>query len=135
MPISMQAKRAFRYAGRALKVGSTFEARTEADAIIFVAIGNASRVVAPPPPLPQDAPAQVGTQTKRGRGYRKQALEAQPASDATPESSTESASQAQPSESGTVEKPEPGTLEATQNGDAGFARNRYKRRDMAGGGA
>lgn len=137
MSVPMQAKVAFPYAGRRLAAGQQFTARGENDARILVAIGKATRDV--PVPVAITDPVPVAPAVKRGRGYAKQALEAQPSSSTDLDSSRQGASEAQASEVGTAEKPEAGTLEtapeaeaAPPAGAAPVQRRRYQRRDLSG---
>ncbi len=133
MSVPLQALRGFPYAGRRLVAGEKFEARGESDARVLCAVGHATRHIQVPEPLPEIV---APVTTKRGRGYRTQALVAQPAADAAPETPGASplANEAQASESGTAEKPEAGTLEtAPPAADAAPARRRYTRRDQTSG--
>lgn len=133
MSVPLQALRGFPYAGRRLAAGEKFEARGESDARVLCAVGHATRHIQVPEPLPEIV---APVATKRGKGYRTQALVAEAAADAAPETPGASplASEAQASESGTAEKPEPGKLEtAPSEADAAPARRRYSRRDQASG--
>lgn len=132
MSVPLQALRAFPYASRRLKPGDQFEARGESDARLLCAIGHATRHVQVPTAITDPVPAPVAT--KRGKGYRKQSLEAQASTDAAPAHLLGPvASEAQASESGTAEKPEAGTLEtAPPADDPAPTRRRYQRRDLTG---
>lgn len=132
MSVPLQALRAFPYASRRLKPGDQFEARGESDARLLCAIGHATRHVQVPTAITDPVPAPVAT--KRGKGYRKQALEAQASTGAATSLEREPlASEAQASESGTAEKPEAGTLEtAPPADDPAPTRRRYQRRDLTG---
>lgn len=130
MSVPMIASKAFTYAGRRLKAGDPFPARGESDARVLAAIGNAKRDTQVPTAITDPVPAPAAS--KRGRGYRKQSLEAQASTGTDLDSSRQGASEAQASEDGTAEKPEPGKLETAPVPDSGFARNRYKRRDQTG---
>ncbi len=130
MSVPLQALRSFPYAGRRLKAGDQFPAKGESDARVLVAIGHATRHVQVPTAITDPAPVA----TKRGKGYRKQSLEAQASTDAAPAHLLGPvASEAQASESGTAEKPEAGTLETAPPADEPApTRRRYGRRDLAG---
>ena len=130
MSVPLQALRAFPYASRRLKPGDQFEARGESDARLLCAIGHATRHVQAPTAITDPAPVA----TKRGKGYRKQSLEAQASTDAAPANLLGPvASEAKASESGTAEKPEAGTLEtAPPAPDPAPFRRRYQRRDLTG---
>lgn len=133
MSVPLQALRGFPYAGRRLVAGEKFEARGESDARVLCAVGHATRHIQVLEPLPELA---APVATKRGKGYRTQALVAQAAADAATETPGASplASEAQASQSGTAEKPEAGTLEtAPPASDAAPARRRYSRRDQTSG--
>ncbi len=132
MSVPLQALRSFPYAGRRLKAGDQFPAKGESDARVLVAIGHATRHVQPTTAITDPEPASVAT--KRGKGYRKQSLEAQASTGAAPSLEREPlASEAQASESGTAEKPEAGTLETAPPGDdPAPTRRRYQRRDATG---
>lgn len=132
MSVPLQALRSFPYAGRRLKAGDQFPATDETDARLLCAIGHATRHVKPPTAITDPEPASVAT--KRGKGYRKQSLEAQASTDAAPGPLLGPvASEAQASESGTAEKPEAGTLEIAPPADEPApTRRRYGRRDLAG---
>ncbi|OPZ05007.1 MAG: hypothetical protein BWZ09_01404 [Alphaproteobacteria bacterium ADurb.BinA305] len=134
MSVAMIATKAFTYAGRRLAAGASFEARGESDARVLEAIRNARRdlqvprAITDPEPVPVAAP-------KRGRGYRKQALQAQASSDAAPESMQPGASEVQASEQGTGDTPGVGSAETPSAADdaAAPATGRpYRRRDLAG---
>lgn len=141
MSVPMIASKGFTYAGRRLKAGDPFEARGESDARVLEAIQNARRGTVPPPPLPDPLPIATDGATKRGRGYRKQALEAESLTSAT-QNPPPSAGDASPSDLGNADKPEPGQLEAAQDAqpaDGASAadaptstRRHYRRRDLAG---
>lgn len=133
MSVPLQALRAFPYASRRLKPGDQFEARGESDARLLCAIGHATRHVQVPTAITDPVPAPVAT--KRGKGYRKQSLEAESSTGSVLDSSPQGAiaSEAQASESGTAEKPEAGTLEtAPPADDPAPTRRRYQRRDVTG---
>lgn len=134
MSVPLQALRGFPYAGRRLVAGEQFNARGESDARLLCAVGHATRHIQVPEPLPQIAVAPLAT--KRGKSYRTEALVAQAAADAAPETPGASplASEAQASESGTAEKPDTGNVEtAPPAAEAAPARRRYTRRDMSSG--
>lgn len=134
MSVPLQALRGFPYAGRRLVAGEQFNARGESDARLLCAVGHATRHIQVPEPLPQIAVAPVAT--KRGKSYRTEALVAQAAADAAPDTPGASplASEAQASESGTAEKPDAGNVEtAPPAAEAAPARRRYTRRDMSSG--
>jgi hypothetical protein len=133
MSVPLQALRGFAYAGRRLVAGEKFEARGESDARVLCAVEYATRHIQVPEPLPEVVVPPVAT--KRGKGYRTEALVAQAAADAAPETpgTTPLAMAAQASESGTAEKPEPGKLEAAPAADAAPSRRRYTRRDLSSG--
>lgn len=132
MSVPLQALRAFPYAGRRLKAGDQFEARGESDARLLCAIGHATRHVQVPTAITDPVPAPA--ETKRGKGYRKQVLEAQPSSDATPPAALERETpEAQASESGIAEKPGAGDAEAAPPVEQPTTtRRRYQRRDLSG---
>lgn len=133
MSVPLQALRAFPYASRRLKPGDQFEARGESDARLLCAIGHATRHVQVPQAITDPVPDPAPVATKRGKGYRKQSLEAQASTGSDLDSSRQGASEAQASEVGTAEKPEAGTLEtAPPAGDPAPTRRRYQRRDLTG---
>lgn len=139
MTVPMQALKSFPYAGKRLAVLQEFSARGESDARVLEAVGLATRHVQVQVRAITD-PVPVASQVKRGRGYRKQALEAQPSSEAAPDTSRQGASEPQGSEHGNAEKPEAGNLEtappAEQSAppaeESAPTRRRYVRRDLSG---
>ena len=134
MSVPLQALRGFVYAGRRLVAGEQFNARGESDARVLCAVKHATRHIQVPEPLPEISVPPVAT--KRGKGYRTEALVAQAAADAAPETPGASplATEAQASESGTAEKPDAGNVEtASPAAEAAPARRRYTRRDMSSG--
>lgn len=131
MSVQMIALKAFVYAGRRLQAGDPFVARGESDARVLEAVRNARRDLQVPVAITDPVP--VARSPKRGRGYSKQSLEAQPTTDATQDSSRPGASEAQASEDGIAEKPQAGDLEAAPADEAPApTRRRYQRRDLAG---
>lgn len=72
--IPMTARRAFRYAGRALAAGAPFNARSEADALILASNGNAKRA----------APTAAAREPAPGR-YRTRVMTAEPAPQEPPQ--------------------------------------------------
>lgn len=131
MSVPMIASKAFTYAGRRLKAGDSFPARGEGDARVLSAIGSAKRDTQVPTAITDPVPAPAAT--KRGKGYRKQSLEAQASTGSDLDSSRQGASEAQASEDGTAEKPEPGKLETAPAAEEPVAsRRRYVRRDLTG---
>jgi len=133
MSVPLRALRAFPYASRRLKAGDHFEATGESDARLLCAIGHATRHVQVPQAITDPVPDPAPVATKRGKGYRKQSLEAQASTGSDLDSSRQGASEAQASESGTAEKPEAGNLETAPPADEpASTRRRYQRRDVTG---
>lgn len=133
MSVPMIATKPFVYAGKRLKAGDPFPARGESDARVLEAVQNARRDAQVPKAITDPVPAAQAP--KRGRGYRKQSLEAQAATGTDLDSSRQGASEPQGSEEGTAEKPEAGTLETAPAAAAEAppqTRRRYGRRDLAG---
>lgn len=134
MSVPMIASKSFVYAGKRLKAGDSFTARGESDARVLEAVRNARRDVQQIPKAITD-PVPAAPAPKRGRGYRKQSLEAQAATGTDLDSSRQGASEPQGSEEGTAEKPEAGNLETAPAAHAEAppqTRRRYGRRDLAG---
>lgn len=128
MSVPMLASKSFVYAGRRRNPGDAFEARGESDARVLEAVGNARRDLQVPKAITDPEPPAAAP--KRGRGYRKQALEAQPATETSPDTS-QGAGEAQASEQGTGETPGAGNAEAPSAADAPpLGRRRYLRRDL-----
>ncbi len=134
MSVPLQALRGFVYAGRRLVAGEQFNARGESDARVLCAVKHATRHVQVPLAITDPVPDPAPVATKRGKGYRKQSLEAQASTDAAPAHLLGPvASEAQASESGTAEKPEAGNLETAPPADEpASTRRRYQRRDVTG---
>lgn len=133
MSVPMQALQALVYAGRRFQPGARFDARGESDARVLEAIRKATRHVQVPAAITDPEPAAIAP--KRGRGYRKQVLVAQPASEASPDSQQPGASEAQASEEGTGDTPGAGSAETPSAADEAAppaARRRYTRRDLQG---
>lgn len=135
MSVRMKALRPFPYAGARLASEQEFSARGESDARVLEAVKLATRHVQAPQAITDPTPDSALVATKRGKGYRKQSLEAQAATGSALDSSPQgaNASEAQASESGTAEKPEAGTLETAPPADQPApTRRRYQRRDLSG---
>lgn len=131
MSVPMIASKGFPYAGRRLKAGDSFNARGESDARTLEAVRFAQRDKQVPRAITDPVP--VAPAPKRGRGYRKQSLEAQASTGTDLDSSRQGASEAQASEDGTAEKPEHGKLETAPEAETPpTTRRRYQRRDLSG---